>query len=266
MNELIIVEQSKASVVYAKMQAAIAECYDIDDCKNIANHASAIAAYYQEIRDDETVRKFFSIKLRAWRRIGEICAKIKRNTDESQTAHHRRISELYNNIITYSQITTAIRLAEVPIEYFEKAMITDGGSASRIIYGYQAFLRQQWENSPEGKAELKKQEEAIKAARVKEEELRTKENEENKERIAEAVFMQDKQKTLWKEFVEASAEVGYTMDRRDRKTMKSVVLLLNSAVHGVLRKAAFEKHMTMQGVLRRGLETWLICNGYDVPK
>ncbi|MBO0736286.1 MAG: hypothetical protein J2P48_06920 [Alphaproteobacteria bacterium] len=35
-------------------------------------------------------------------------------------------------------------------------------------------------------------------------------------------------------------------------------------MHALLRQAAFDNHMTMQGVLRAGLAMWLFANGYDL--
>jgi hypothetical protein len=54
-NELVPVGNGGAPVLYQRMQAAIADCHSIDDCKRIATQASAIAAYYDQIQDDESV-------------------------------------------------------------------------------------------------------------------------------------------------------------------------------------------------------------------
>jgi hypothetical protein len=63
---------------------------------------------------------------------------------------------------------------------------------------------------------------------------------------------------------DAFGEVGVTMDRRDRKSMQQVMLLLKEPVHAVLRQAAFDKHMTMQEILRTGLRMWFAAHDYEV--
>jgi hypothetical protein len=60
-------------------------------------------------------------------------------------------------------------------------------------------------------------------------------------------------------------DVGITLERKDRANMKQVVFLIRDEVHAVMRKAAFDKKITMQEVLRRGLKLWLDANGYDWP-
>ena len=60
-------------------------------------------------------------------------------------------------------------------------------------------------------------------------------------------------------------DVGITLERKDRANIKSVVFLIKDAIHAVMRQAAFDKHITMQDVLRRGLRLWLEANGYDWP-
>jgi hypothetical protein len=57
--------------LYAKMQTAIAQCHSVDECKGVADQATAISAYYKQIKDDISMKKFLEIKMRAWRRIGE---------------------------------------------------------------------------------------------------------------------------------------------------------------------------------------------------
>ncbi len=72
MTNLVLSAGGKIPRLYEKMQTAIAACHSFDEVKAIADQAAAIAAYHKQIRDDASMRRFLEIKLRAWRRIGEI--------------------------------------------------------------------------------------------------------------------------------------------------------------------------------------------------
>src|SRR5262245_5939299 len=93
MAKTVAVVNPTSPMLYQRMQTAIAECYSMDDCREIAKQANAIAAYYSQIKDDESVRKFLQIKLRAWRRIGEIVAgcNVDRTKCESTADYLRRV-------------------------------------------------------------------------------------------------------------------------------------------------------------------------------
>ncbi|HEX5957548.1 MAG TPA: hypothetical protein VFY92_02690, partial [Hyphomicrobiaceae bacterium] len=58
--------------LYQRMREAIAACHDVDECKDVADRALAMATYYEQANDQESIRKVHEIKLRAWRRIGEL--------------------------------------------------------------------------------------------------------------------------------------------------------------------------------------------------
>lgn len=270
MNELV--SANKASALYHRMQTAIAECHAIDDCKTIAEQAGAISAYYKQIKDDESVRKFMSVKMRAWRRIGEICAQVSADDCQTKTAYYQKINDLFPDV-SVSQISSALRLAEVPQDFFDAAMQRDGASVSGIIYGYQNHLEKLWRQSPEGQEAQRRHEKQLKEneKRRREEDARRMEEEQEEQRNAELRLKRSREedaqkKELWENFVKAGEEVGYTLDRRDRRRMKSVVLLLREELHTQLRQAAFDRKLTMQEVLRQGLSIWLTINGYQTDK
>ena len=72
MTNLVLSASSKIPRLYEKMQTAIAACHSFDEVKAIADQAAAIAAYHKQIKDDVAMRQFLDIKMRAWRRLGEI--------------------------------------------------------------------------------------------------------------------------------------------------------------------------------------------------
>jgi hypothetical protein len=216
----------------------------------IADQAAAIAAYYKQIKDDESVKKFIAVKLRAWRRIGEICAATDRSDCKTKPDYVDKIQQTFPDL-SFSQISQALRLAEVPMEFFEQA-VEQVRSIPDLLA---AYTRSKWEESPEGLAQL--------------EEVRKRERERKaKDADAKEAGLARECDTVIDEMLDsynvAYKEVGYTLERRDRRTMKTVVLLLKESVHSVLRQAAFDHHLTMQEVVRRGLVSWLASHGYTV--
>src|SRR5262249_27415164 len=208
-----LITHTKGSALYAKMAGAIASCYAVDDCKEIHDQASAIAAYYKQIKDDESLRKFIIVKLRAWRRIGELCKQVS-NDCETKTAYYAKINALFP-AVSVSQISSALRLADVPDNYFE-AIVGNATSVSGIFYGYEEHVHRQWLETPEGKAH----QEQTREWHRNYDENRKKEEKARIEREQEAIAMLREQTAVWDQYVAANAEVGYTMDRRDRKKMK----------------------------------------------
>lgn len=255
MNDLVQISQND-SPLYAKMHTAIVECYSVDDCKAISDQANAIAAYYKQVKDDASVRKFLAVKLRAWRRIGEIFATIDDGDCDTQTAYIHKIqvafkdTEFIQNMTDWNVIA-AVKIARLPEDWFEQEL-GQQRSASSMLSAYQTFLRRQWEDSPAGQAELKRQADAT---RILDEQTARKfeEKADDTRRLHDLVKARDA----------AFAEVGVTFDRRDRETIKEIVLLLKEPVHARLRQAAFDQHMTMQAILRAGLAMWFFAHGYD---
>jgi hypothetical protein len=268
------------------MQNAITKCYAVDDCKQIAKQANAIAAYFKQIKDDESVRRFLAVKLRAWRRIGEILLTMVDLTDcgTNIAACARKIKGHFPNDpgimdMTDTDFSNALKLGRMPADFFENEM-KNCSSMTAMFDAYKRVLDEKWKASPAGKEfqeEQKIRQKEYAATQAKwaaaAEEKRAKEVEEAQkaaEKLAEeAKQQQDDLKTLREardEALEAITgdEVGYTMDRRDRLKMKTVVFMIKEPVHKTLRQAAFDNHMTMQAVLRAGLAMWFIANGYPV--
>lgn len=266
---------TKPDQLYAKMQNAIGRCYSIDDCAVIATQADGIAAYFKQVRDDESVKKFLAVKVRAWRKIGEILLTVDDSGCETQSAHVRKIKQHFKDdpsvsIMSDSAIVNAVKLGRLPEDFFEKA-VGENPRIHAILCTYQDVMREEWESTPEGKQELLRRAEAAKqtaeltAQRTAAQRI---EAAEEAKKVAEAkAEMQAKldQQYLDHQAMEAARdEVGYTMDRRDRERMREVLFLIKDSVHATLRQAAFDRHMTMQAILRAGLAMWFISNGYPV--
>jgi hypothetical protein len=265
-----LVASGSVPALYQRMASAIADCFAVDDCREIARQAGAIAAYFKQINDDETVRKFVLIKIRAWRRIGELLVNsgVDRSACESTADYMRKIRAKFQGHgdiaeLSESGFRQALGLAELPADFFERNA-EKIGSIDGLIGAFHRLQRQQWDATPEGQAHASKlrQEE-------KQNERNAREREQTLQREQERNRAQQQERNaeyaaLKAERDAAFAEVGVTLDRRDRAEMRSVVLLLKKAIHETLRQAAFDHRMTMQAILRAGLATWFTAHGYSV--
>lgn len=267
----LIVTQNTVPALYQRMQIAIAECYSIDDCQNIATQAAAIAAYYKQIKDDESVKQFLKIKIRAWRRIGEILieSRVDKSKCETTAEYIRKLrfsfkgqKEVEN--LSDNSFRQALRIVEVPKDFFEQN-VNKHSSIDSLLFAFADLQRREWEASPEGKADIRLREKNKKiyeetAARARAEQLETlkkqaKETQEANETIDRLLGSRE----------EAIKEVGVTLERRDREEMHETVFLLKKSIHEVLRQAAFDHRLTMQAILRAGLMMWFVAHGYAVP-
>lgn len=258
-----IAVRDEGSVLYDQMSTAIAECYSVDDCKNIADRSAAFQAYFKQINDMEAIRKFLIIKIRAWRRIGEIIGEVPNINCKTRTDYLKKINKTYKDI-KIGQISQALNLASMPMEFFEPA-VADAKGVLDLIKKYNEHVHTLWLETEEGKRQVERDQKKIaewEAKFCKEHNVTSYDEYEEKEAAKEEAIEHYREE-LWEGFEKASEEVGYTMDRRDRKKMKSVVLLMNDEMHEVLRQAAFDKKITMQAILRKGLEIWLAANGYE---
>lgn len=70
---------------YRAAQAALAQCSQVDECKNWADKAAALASYARQSEDQELERMAQRIRARAIRRAGELLKQI-----EPASGHHRK--------------------------------------------------------------------------------------------------------------------------------------------------------------------------------
>jgi hypothetical protein len=248
--------------LYEKMQTAISKCYNIDEYKCVADNAAGIAEYFKQMKDDESVKKFLAIKLRAWRRIGEIFATVDKSDCESVSAHIRKIQKAFASDPIVPQLSDsafrqALRLAELPVDFFEQEL-GKHPSINSIVSAYLCFSKAQWEASPEGQEELKRQ----KAERARHEKEQAKQDVENEKIATQEERAAEKARKEDAKIDEAFGEVGVTLDRHDREDMKQVVFLIKKSIHETLRQAAFDQRTTMQAILRSGLAMWFYAHGY----
>jgi hypothetical protein len=276
---------AKTVRLYEKMQTAIGACFSFDECKAIADQAAAIAAYHKQIKDDASMRQFLEIKMRAWRRIGEIFGAVDTSGCGSFAARARKIKAAFKGKVeemSDAHIKQALEVAALPLDFFE-TNVGEIANISSFLGVYERLRREQWAASPEGQKEARRQAKrqaeqkaAYEAAETKrrekvageqkaaEEEARLLDT--LKEAHTEAVRADYKDETReLREARDRGEEVGVTFVRHDRTAMRSIVFLLKASVHEVLRQAAFDHRITMHAVLREGLAMWFAANDYDAP-
>ena len=125
------VKAAKASLPasYEAAKAALANCVSIDECKDWADKAQALASYAKQANDDEMMRQSTRIRDRAIRRCGELLKQIEpqdrggdRKSDHGAVNHTvmSRAAAARDAGISKHQQVQAIRVANVPAADFER--------------------------------------------------------------------------------------------------------------------------------------------------
>lgn len=122
-------------VRYDAMVSAIAECHRVDEVKDLANKAQALALYARQAQNVDAERKATAVRLRAERRAGELFRELERTppqeANSSGSNQHRSPATVageqseYREALERTQTSerTAQRwqeLATVPKDVFEK--------------------------------------------------------------------------------------------------------------------------------------------------
>jgi hypothetical protein len=113
---------------YEAAKQALAQCEALDECKDWADKAAALASYARQAEDVELERKAARIRARAMRRAGELLQQFDgRGGDQikSEGAHtyaptQREAAEQAG--MSKHQQVQAVRIASVPTAEFEKAV------------------------------------------------------------------------------------------------------------------------------------------------
>jgi hypothetical protein len=270
-NELVLSGgEGNSPKLYDQMRKAIAACHSVDECKNISDRSKAFSAYFKQMNDDTSVRLFNEVKLRAFRRMGEIIiAGMDFSQCESHSAKVRLVrastSDIEIESLNDSQLLNAIRLAELPEDGFEAAIDRVNGSITSMLrFGDPSWLAAQ-ERESKAAEERRKQWERDRPKREEQERIAAEERakaaeEQRQDALAELAEVE----RLKAANDEAMREAGVTLNRRDRKKQHQLVFIMKTAVYETLRDAAHEKRVTMHEVLRRGLAMWFSAHGYVV--
>jgi hypothetical protein len=130
------VERAPLPVVYEQARTALARCYEIDECKQWADKASAIASYARQVNDDSLLDLSKRIKGRAVRQMGLLLRAIEPAANQHD-ANARAGSGLSTRTkaaddagLSERQRKNALRVASIPEDEFERQI--DGDSPPTI--------------------------------------------------------------------------------------------------------------------------------------
>jgi len=121
------IQSAKLPSVYEHARTALAECERVDECKAWSDKAAALASYARQANDDTLLKTAMRIQGRATRRAGELLKEIDTasgaRTDLRQAP--TRGSAAADAGLSEHQAKTAVRVANVPADEFEKAVESD---------------------------------------------------------------------------------------------------------------------------------------------
>lgn len=121
------IRHAKLPATYEAARRAIAECCRIDECKDWADKAEALASYARQAKDDELRKMADRIQARAIRRCGELLQAFKNErarTDLHEGTHTQTKAARAAGLSEYQKVT-AVRIANIPEDEFEAAVASD---------------------------------------------------------------------------------------------------------------------------------------------
>lgn len=127
MNHVAIPTAAQLPRTYQAAKTALAECQAIDECKEWADKAAALASYAKQAEDVELEQMAARIRARAMRRAGELLKQF-----DGRPANHERQKDGSVHLpptqkdvadkagMSERQVKTAVRIANVPQDDFDK--------------------------------------------------------------------------------------------------------------------------------------------------
>lgn len=126
MNVLIPVSAAQLPRTYEAAKLALSECSEVDECKDWADKAAALASYAKQAEDDQLERMAQRIRARAIRRAGELLRQIEPNpggrpseTSAGDRPSFHRTDAARDAGMSVHQAKQAVRVANVPEAEFE---------------------------------------------------------------------------------------------------------------------------------------------------
>lgn len=121
------VENAKLPASYQAAKLALAECTEIDECKDWADKADALASYAKQAKDDELQRYAQRIRARAARREGELWRQLDaRGGDRSKKEDSRLFAgpsqkEMRDQIgVSEWHVKQSVRVSNIPEQDFDE--------------------------------------------------------------------------------------------------------------------------------------------------
>lgn len=135
MNQIAKISPANARLpqTYESAKLALANCVKVDECKDWADKAAALASYAKQANDDELMKQATRIRDRAIRRAGELLKQIEpqqgaRNdiaTSGSRPPEVTRTEAARDAGMSPHQAKQAVRVANVPEPDFERQVESD---------------------------------------------------------------------------------------------------------------------------------------------
>ena len=257
MNELVVNDgEGKFSpTLYNKMRIAIDNCASIDDCQKAQSTAAAMATYYHQIHDEEAVAKLNEVRLRAWRKMAEIVARVDvsgcRSQNEMEALVREKLGAQATTMLSKSRIIQLIKLSGVPERNFEAEVGNCNGSLINIIA----------RAHPE---EIEKRNNINEAMQKQQEEV------DERKKTEAAVFEGYRRnksdliaKMVKKHAIIEAPEVGLTLTPQAREGLVAFSVMMDRKMHDQLRDAAHQRRTTIWAILREASNYWFVVNGYD---
>lgn len=124
MNAPAIIPTSSAQLpkTYEAARVALSQCSAIDECKDWADKAAALASYARQADDDQLERMAQRIRARATRRAGEILQQLEPAPNQHVAgvgAHTSRADAARDAGMSKHQQVQAVRIASIPEDDFE---------------------------------------------------------------------------------------------------------------------------------------------------
>jgi len=127
MNAPAIIHAARMPQTYENARAALSECQQVDECKDWADKAAALARYARQAEDDQLERMAHRIRARAIRRAGELLKQIepaapgpKPELEAGTRPQLGRAEAARDAGMSPHQAKQAVRIAAVPEQDFER--------------------------------------------------------------------------------------------------------------------------------------------------
>lgn len=126
MNALAPISAAQLPRTYEAARIALAECSEVDECKEWADKAAALASYARQAEDDQLERMAQRIRARATRRAGELLKQIEPGKTGPKTelgvgdhTKFNREDAARDAGMSKHQQVQAVRIASIPEDDFE---------------------------------------------------------------------------------------------------------------------------------------------------
>ncbi len=128
-SNLPSIAKARLPVAYEHAKTALATCTEIDECKDWADKAEALASYAKQAQDEGLRKMADRIQARAIRRCGQLLEEMKprvnRHDSRKGSDPPPRHEAARSAGLSRDQKRTALRVARVPGEVFDAAVESD---------------------------------------------------------------------------------------------------------------------------------------------